>query len=69
MAIPADHVLYKLTDYPTLALQARRRTTATRLDDMECRFICEDAISTMDLATVRDKDRLLMRSLDVEPPI
>lgn len=62
------HALYLLADYPVLALLARDRTTATRLDGRACQHLYTEAAATMDVSCLPAQELAFMRALGVEPP-
>jgi hypothetical protein len=72
-AVPSDHLPhndpaalsagYRLADYPVLALLARDRTEATRLDGRACLAIYESAPQGIDWSAVSADEKALMRLL------
>ena len=60
------HALYRLADYPVLAVFAREGTEASKLDGRACRYIYETAVPRIDWQAVSASERAFMRALEIE---
>lgn len=56
-------MMIRLSDYPILEQLAKRRTTATRLDDRACKMIYERGLPEVDMANIQPAERELIESL------
>jgi len=64
-----DHNLYRLADFPLLALLAKDKTTATKLDGRACRYVYESGLDKLDPAQISEHEMALIRALRVNLPL